>query len=299
MKKVLAICLVLALATSLFAFPVVADTQEIVVYLNGERVEFDVSPQIIDNRTMVPMRAIFEALGAVVYWSKEYQHVFTHTRFGAQMPTEQEFSQSFSMHLRPGIYTATIFRGIDPPGGVREEIEFDVPPQIINNRMLVPLRAVSEVFGASVEWNAEARVVTIELADETPERKLDISYLLGVWMINDGGMMQHFGVTLYFRADGTGEFRNIINIFIEEPPFEIHSEPFEWSAENGQLTWGSETLGFVTYDFHLYYDTLHIRFPSPEDGHDGMFRRLGRVSSDSFFKTYVPELFYGFDFAAK
>jgi len=295
-KKILSLCLVLFLAISLFVFPVTADTQEIAVYLNGERVEFDVPPQIINDRTMVPMRAIFEALGAVVYWSEEYQHIFAHTQFGEQMPSMQELNQSFSMFLRPGLYTTTIFRGTER---AREEIEFDVPPQIVNNRTLVPLRAILEVFGANVDWNDEVRVVTIELADETPERKLDISYLLGVWMINDGGMMQHFGVTLYFRADGTGELRNIVDIFIEEPPFEIHSEPFEWSAQNGQLTWGSETLGFVTYDFHLYYDTLYIRFPSPEDGHDGMFRRLGRVSSDSFFKTYAPELFYGFDFAAK
>lgn len=111
--------------------------------------------------------------------------------------------------------------------------------------------------------------------------------------------MQHFGVTIYFRTDGTGELRNIVNIFIEEPPFEVHSEPFEWSTQNGQLTWGSETLGFVTYDFHLYYDTLYIRFPSPEDGHDGMFRRLGRISPDSTLKIYIPELFYGFDFIVR
>jgi len=285
---------VLALAFSLFAIPATADTSEIRVILNGVELEFDVPPQIIDNRTMVPMRVIFEALGAVVYWSEEYQHIFVHTQFTNRgAPSIQELNQSFSMFLWQGSNIAGISRGI----ASMEEIEFDVPPQIVDNRTLVPLRAISEVFGASVEWCDRARVVTIELADETPERKLDTSYLLGVWMINDGGIMQHFAVTVYFRADGTGEFRSIVDIFIEEPPFEIHSEPFEWSAQNGQMTWGSEALGFVTYDFHLYCDILRIRFPSPEYGRDGMFRRLGRLSPDSPFKLYIPELFYGFDFA--
>lgn len=36
--------------------------------LNGEEILFDIPPQIIDGRTMVPVRTIFEALGADVYW---------------------------------------------------------------------------------------------------------------------------------------------------------------------------------------------------------------------------------------
>ena len=173
----------------------------------------------------------------------------------------------------------------------RVEFDYDAQPFVMNGRTYLPIRAVAEILDLTVNWNEGSfGSHSIDLI-----RNDDISQLLGIWMINDGGMMQHFGTTMYFRADGTGEIRNIVNIFIEEPPFEIHSDPFEWSVENGQLTWGSEEIGFVTYDFHLFDDTLRIRLPSPS-GY-GMFRRLGRVSPDSPFRTYVPELFYGFEFA--
>ena len=55
---------------------VLADVAEIQVILNGERLEFDVPPQIINDRTMVPMRAIFEALGMEVEWNQETQTVW-------------------------------------------------------------------------------------------------------------------------------------------------------------------------------------------------------------------------------
>jgi len=45
------------------------------VILEGKEVEFDVPPQIINGRTMLPVRAIFEALGATVKWDPEPQNI--------------------------------------------------------------------------------------------------------------------------------------------------------------------------------------------------------------------------------
>ena len=53
----------------LCAVPVMAEQKPITVILNGAPLEFDVPPVIINSRTMVPMRAIFEALGAKVNWN--------------------------------------------------------------------------------------------------------------------------------------------------------------------------------------------------------------------------------------
>ena len=55
--------------------PIAAYGSEIRVYLDGIALEFDVSPMIIDNRTMVPMRAIFEALGMEVEWNPYFQMI--------------------------------------------------------------------------------------------------------------------------------------------------------------------------------------------------------------------------------
>ena len=66
MKKIisllLAICLLISVNITIFA----SDT--ISVTLDGNYIEFDVHPQIINGRTMVPIRAIFEKMGAVVEW---------------------------------------------------------------------------------------------------------------------------------------------------------------------------------------------------------------------------------------
>ena len=75
MKKTISFLLVLVLFTSLFVSPVFA-YKEISVYVNGKRLELDVPPQIIDGRTMVPMRAIFEELGASVYWNAEKKSIY-------------------------------------------------------------------------------------------------------------------------------------------------------------------------------------------------------------------------------
>ena len=48
----------------------VAEENSINVILDGNQIEFDVEPMLIGGRTMVPLRAIFEALGATVLWDE-------------------------------------------------------------------------------------------------------------------------------------------------------------------------------------------------------------------------------------
>ncbi len=105
-------------------------------------VEFpDQEPVIVDGRTLVPVRGLFENsfFNCTVEWDEE-------TR------------------------TAIISNGIDVieiPIGVNviyknnESITIDVPAQIINDRTMLPLRAISEAFGLIVEWDEETRTVLI------------------------------------------------------------------------------------------------------------------------------------------
>ncbi len=140
-----------ALCLCLSIFVVTADGEvgqtepsEITVFLDGEQIVFDVPPQTISNRTMVPMRAIFEALGATVDWNEEEQSI-TSTREGI-----------------------TIFMVIDNPvitvNG--EEITLDVAPVKIDDRTLVPIRAVTESFEAEVLWDEDAQRVDIKTTAE-------------------------------------------------------------------------------------------------------------------------------------
>ena len=140
-----------ALCFCLSIFVVTADGEagqtepsEITVFLDGKQIVFDVPPQTIHDRTMVPMRAIFEALGATVDWNEEERSI-TSTREGI-----------------------TIFMVIDNPvitvNG--EEITLDVAPVKIDDRTLVPIRAVAESFEAEVLWNEDAQRVDIKTTAE-------------------------------------------------------------------------------------------------------------------------------------
>ena len=115
------------------------------VELDGLRLKFDVPPVIVDDRTLVPMRAIFEALGAYVDWNDETRTV-----------TASASGKTIVMQIGGEQMTVD---------GVA--IELDVPPVILFDRTLVPVRAVSESFGATVEWDEASYNVIISYINAT------------------------------------------------------------------------------------------------------------------------------------
>ena len=143
MKKFLFIILTMLCVS---AAPVYANSG-ISVVANDIAVEFDVPPQIIDGRTMVPMRPIFEALDAQVEWFANSQLILaTHNAdIAAMVIGNSEFTVTNVLS-----------------GKVRT-IEFDVPPRIIDDRTLIPVRAVSEALGMDVQWDEYTKTVVISM----------------------------------------------------------------------------------------------------------------------------------------
>lgn len=137
MKKFLSLIMCLFMMFSI-CVNVSADN-EINVFVNASEIEFDVEPTIIDGRTMVPLRAIFEALGASVEWDNETRSVTS---------------------VKGGTYVSlSIDSNVINVNGVDKAL--DVPAQIVQDRTLVPVRAISEAFDCSVEWVNETRSVLI------------------------------------------------------------------------------------------------------------------------------------------
>ncbi|MBE0467217.1 MAG: copper amine oxidase, partial [Candidatus Desulforudis sp.] len=113
------------------------------VYLNETLLFFDV-PALLDERggrTMVPLRGIFEAVGAEVVWDQQTKRV-TATRDGR------------TVSLVVGDKTAYV-------NGTAYQM--DVPAGIYRDRTLVPLRFVGESLGAAVHWEAEPPTVYLSL----------------------------------------------------------------------------------------------------------------------------------------
>ncbi|MDY4975384.1 MAG: copper amine oxidase N-terminal domain-containing protein, partial [Clostridia bacterium] len=111
------------------------------LYKNDEVITLDVPAQVQNDRTLIPLRAIFEALGAQVDWDEETQTVTSE---------------------RGGI-TIKLTIGSDKLYRNDEVITLDVPAQVQNDRTLVPVRAISESFGCQVDWDEEAQLVTIHV----------------------------------------------------------------------------------------------------------------------------------------
>ena len=71
MKKLLSVILCVSLIFSMAVSSVALASDEINVTINGVKQNYDVMPVIVDGRTLVPMRGIFEALGAKIKWDDE------------------------------------------------------------------------------------------------------------------------------------------------------------------------------------------------------------------------------------
>ena len=139
MKQFLATLLVALMIISTF-LPVLADQPEISLHLFGEKVESDVAPVIINDRTLVPARALFEAMGAQVIWNgiKKQVHISR---------------ENISILLTLNSTTVQV-------NGEKKTL--DVPAQLVNDRTLVPVRFVSETLDFDVRWDQPTRTVYID-----------------------------------------------------------------------------------------------------------------------------------------
>ncbi len=110
------------------------------VRVNGTPVIFDAPPVIVDDRTLVPLRAIFEALGADVTWEETTRTVLAAGR-----------GKEISLRIDSSEMTVN-----------GEQKRLDVPAQLIADRTMVPVRAISEAFDCEVFWNEADRTVIVE-----------------------------------------------------------------------------------------------------------------------------------------
>ncbi|GIM47246.1 hypothetical protein DNHGIG_27950 [Collibacillus ludicampi] len=123
------------------ASPSEEQSSSITVFVNGKKQSYDPAPIVVNGRTLVPMRAIFETLGAKVEWDEK-----TRTAIATK--------GNISIRLQLDSNVASI-NGLT--------IHLEANPQVKNGRMMVPARFVSEALGAQVTWDDRNRAVKITL----------------------------------------------------------------------------------------------------------------------------------------
>ncbi|MBE7019993.1 MAG: hypothetical protein E7411_00980 [Ruminococcaceae bacterium] len=104
----------------------------------------DVEPVIENGRTLVPMRAIFEALEADVSWDPDTETA-TGSKNGNVIKITKDSQKAYVNN---------------------KEVTLDVPAKIIDGRFVVPVRFVAESFKIPVEWDSFSKTVIIKTAEK-------------------------------------------------------------------------------------------------------------------------------------
>ena len=123
------------------AFADGAAADKITVTMNGQPMSFDVDPIMENDRTLVPFRAIFEALDCAVSYQRYGELEMVEAQRGSDVVFLQIGSNKMSVN--------------------GSEVTLDVAPKIVNDRTLVPLRAVSESLDCTVDWIDESNTAAI------------------------------------------------------------------------------------------------------------------------------------------
>jgi len=151
-RGILAIaCVLLTIILSIPIFNTFATSsnswQGVNVTVNGNFVHFpDQQPIIVDDRVLVPVRGVFEHLGFNATW-------YTNTRIA-------RLTNHNTVVIIPADINSFIVnsRIITP----------DVPQRMVNDRMMLPLRAVAEALGGTAYWDSHNRVARITNVSTTP-----------------------------------------------------------------------------------------------------------------------------------
>lgn len=165
------------------------------LFVDGGKLAPDVPPTIINGRTLVPLRTIFEALDASVQWDNA---------------TNTATAQKGDITVEVTIDKSTAYVN-------GQANTLDVPAQLINNRTMVPARFVSEALNARVLWDGRTETVYIitdghkALVVEYIDVGQADSILLssgGEYMLIDAGNNEDGGdVVAYLRKAGVDSLK--------------------------------------------------------------------------------------------
>lgn len=155
MKTNKVLCKIIVLTIILvfcFSMSVFAEENQVTVYVNNEKVEFDVNPVLKNGRILVPLRGVFEKLDAQVDWNKNIMQVVI-----------KDENNEITMMLGKN---KVIVNG--------EIKDIDTPTEMINSRTFAPLRFIGETLGHDIRWDGSTNSVYITKNVSVPVNKNNI-----------------------------------------------------------------------------------------------------------------------------
>lgn len=157
-KVVISVVLTISMLFSLAQLAFAEDNIKVII--DGESITFDQPPMQLLGSTFVPMRAIFERYGAQIVWVNETKTASVYKGdivIAMQIDNTIATKQNFKVENSEYVFYNY------------QEIKLAAPPLLINGTTMVPLRFVSEAFGATVTWDAKTKTVNITTGDAGKE----------------------------------------------------------------------------------------------------------------------------------
>ena len=234
MKKIVSIILsLMVICSSVVVFGAeTGASDKITVTMDGETMEFDVEPIMENDRVLVPFRAIFEALGCnVTYTETDGKKFVTAMRGDNQLIIEI------------GAYDMCVNGNVET---------LDAPAVIKNGRTLVPVRAVSETFGANVEWIGDSKTVAVA----TKQGQHKIKAVTGEKDIKDENGTILICITYSYPVIDNSEKNGYITKLNDE--YKAYAQEFvreaEEHTEDARLMLEEMGAGYRPMEFSLSYN---------------------------------------------
>ena len=234
-----------SLASLCFLAVGLASAQQIVI--NGQS-PLNQPAEIVNNRTMVPLRAVGEGLNANVDWNEANQ-------------TINMTKGTTHIHMTVGDNQAMVND---------QTITLDVPPQVVDGRTMVPIRFIAEAFGADVHYDSQARIVYINGTPEHTEVVTTQAHLEAIQpasmpaldFSDDASGWTPTGKPIHFvlNAQAGGQASVVMPGLNAEVPMQEtspgHYEATWTPPSDNSLMVNSETaMGKLAYNGQTYYST--------------------------------------------
>jgi len=159
-----------------------------------ELVPTDMPAVIVDGRTMLPMRLIAQELGCDVLWNEDTKQAFV---------ISDDYTIAFTIDSKDGIKNGTGF-------------EMDVPAMVINDRTMLPVRALANALDLAIIWDDPTRTVSISQKKEEPKEIETPSYSGDVIQMASVSMPSSKTAEQVFTIQASGAILDYEQVYVDE-----------------------------------------------------------------------------------
>lgn len=152
-NKLISIAAVAAITAGTFSTIAFAETKTPKIIVDERELCFDDQAPVImeeTGRTLIPLRFVLESAGAKIQWNDETKTVFVDSSDNRNRAVLTIGSSEMKMYYYPSVKES-----------VEDTQQLDQPPIIMNDRTMIPVRAVLEAIGAVVDWDESESVINI------------------------------------------------------------------------------------------------------------------------------------------